>query len=278
MEINDKEKSEYYIKTDREWSRYAYWAFIFTIIFWVISKIVPSFGQSLFLYPSLFIGAAILLLYVPVKILDFWISSLIISISLKKIPKNKICKTVIITGKSELSKADFWIDPNYDLDILLVVKYLLLKGDEFSIFGNVNREKLEEIMSNSNIRVVYLLGHGRRHGFMINKNDMVDYCIFNDKKYSKDFVYQLHCNHRGGKSLPEYVVSIENQKECVPEHGFMSSGTISRMYIDKILKMKNLGKKRSIVLKYWLYFITNIAIILSLIVWASILYLTINFH
>ena len=54
---------------------------------------------------------------------------------------------------------------------------------------------------------------------------------FNDKKYSKDYVYQVHCGHGKGKHLSCYVIQKENEDKC-----FLPNKTIRTKDIDKWFK------------------------------------------
>jgi hypothetical protein len=252
-----------------DWGTFAYWAFILSLYIYFV---VRTFSNPKFAAPFLFMIPAMIGIFgiffiVPVRIFTFWITELILFFHLLNVPKNKPTRTVIVIGKNEYFKPGFWLKPNYDTDLLLLKKLLRLKGEDFSIFKNVTLEQLDEIMQNKTIKTVFLVGHGRRHGFVLGANTVVDYCRYDDKKFEKDFVYQIHCNQGGGKSLVEYVVPEKNQEECKPEHGYMSNITINQMFIDKIIKIKNLGRIKSFLLRIRYTLLTSIIPITVFLGW-----------
>ena len=69
-------------------------------------------------------------------------------------------------------------------------------------------------MSDKNIKEVYFFGHGSSHVFQLNTDDILYYCDYNNNKYGKEYVHQVHCGTKDGKSLVDYVVPEENKKGC----------------------------------------------------------------
>lgn len=248
--FKNKNKS-YYIQNVPDWGSWGYWIFIISLFIYFI---VRSFSNPRFATPFLFmipaiIGIFVIFFFVPVRILTFWITELVLFLHLRNVSKSKVESTVIIIGKNEYLKPSFWLNPNYDIDLLFIKKYLRMKKEMFSVFKDVSLTQLDEIMKNKNIRIIYLVGHGRRHGFVLNTKTVVDYCRYNNKKFEKEFVYQIHCNQWGGKSLVEYVVTKENRDICKPDHGYMSTTTINQMFIDKIIQLGNYGKYKAFFLR-----------------------------
>lgn len=134
---------------------------------------------------------------------------------IKKFPQNIHKNTVVILGHSNWSKLEAWIKPNYSLsEIKLLVKLLVKKSAEFSIYANAKQNDVRDIMIDSNVREVYFYGHGTSHAFQLCTDDILYYCDFNDAKYEKDFVHQFHCGTVHGKSLVDYVVGDENRPKC----------------------------------------------------------------
>ncbi|MDD3976470.1 MAG: hypothetical protein WCY27_04085 [archaeon] len=219
----------------------------------------------------LFLFFVIIIVVLISKLFNFWLVELIIYFKLKSIKINKPANTVIIIGQINFNKISYWITPNYDLDLLLIINYLRLKNTDFSIYRNVTVNILDAIMLNRKIKNVYLLGHGMRHGFKIDSDIILNYCRYDNTKYKKDYVYQIHCNNGYGKSLVEYVVPKKNQKDCLPEHGYMSNITIQHMFMDKIIdieenhKSKILLKFKYILLPYFLWIFSFIICVLFLI-------------
>jgi hypothetical protein len=88
-------------------------------------------------------------------------------------------------------------------------------------------------MFDQEVREIFFVGHGDSHTFVLNLDDDIFYCDFNDIRCQKDLVQQFHCGTRTGKSLVEYVVSEDNWKDCFfPRHEVKSSD------MDKFLKEK----------------------------------------
>lgn len=245
----------------------------YIILFYLISLAFAyrslTDGKSvlpILLFIPALIGIFFFYFFLPIRLLNFILSRTIILFYLRKIKKNVPSNIVIVTGKSEYKSPSFWFSPNYDLDIVYLVKYLKLKNEEFSIYENVDIDTLDKIMYNKNIKTIYLVGHGRRHGFAIDSNTVVDYCRYNDPKYKKDYVYQIHCNPQKGTSLVEYIVDEKNRKECLPEHGYISNFGINQMFIDKIIECNNYGKFGFIV-NIWYKFLSLVVPLFAFVIW-----------
>ena len=236
-----KDKKKTYVVSSADWTGMAYWVLIVLLCGYFImsalgnQKIALPFLLAI---PSL-IGIFFILFFLPVRAITFFITEAVLRIILFHTPKNTPAGTVIVIGKTDYFRPAFWTSPNYDTDLLLIVHYLKMLGKPFSIYYNASIETFDKIMENKKVHTVYVFGHGRRHGFAIDRNTVIDYCRYNDPKFKKDFVYQIHCNGGKGKSLVEYVVPQENQAECLPEHGLMTNLSIDQMFIDKIIKLKN---------------------------------------
>jgi len=65
---------------------------------------------------------------------------------------------------------------------------------------------------------------GSSHIFQLSIDEILYYCDFNNPKYKKEFVHQIHCGTTHGKSLVDYVVPLENRGSCFffrkPINGF----------------------------------------------------------
>ena len=242
--------------------------FYLIAIFFAVKTLTDSKSALpfLFIIPAL-IGIFVFYFLLPIRLLNFLINQIILFFYFLKIKKNIPAKTVIVTGKSEYKSPSFWFSPNYDLGLIFLIKYLKLKNEDISIYKNVDLNTLDEIMSNDNISTVYLVGHGRRHGFAIDSNTVVDYCRYNDTIYKKHYVYQIHCNHGKGKSLVGYVVDEENREECLPPHGYFSNFTINQMFIDKIIDYKHYGKAFGFIVNIWYNFLFLVVAYFALAIW-----------
>lgn len=267
-----KGENKYYISNLPDLVSILYFlSFCFIASFLIVKYLFGlKIAVSVLLLPPLFLGIFIFYFLLPVRLFIFLVTQLILLLCLRKVKKNIPSKSVIIVGKTDYKSPRFWFSPNYDLDLLFLVEYLRVKKEDFSIYENIDIKTLDRIMSNKDIKTVYLLGHGRRHSFAVDSKIVVDYCRYDDPKFRKDFVYQLHCNHGGGKSLVEYVVPKDNWKECLPSHGYMSSMTITTMIADKIAEYKYYKglKKQLISLLYPV--LSSMVSTLALILWMII--------
>lgn len=267
---NDKKKS--YTTKKPDFISMAYLFLLISIALFIVVKISTDSKFALpvlFMIPT-FVGVFVFYILLPIRLLNFVISQIIIFFYLRKIKKSTSSKTVVVTGKSEYRSPSFWFSPNYGLELIFLLEYLKLKDEDFSIYKNVDLETLDAIMSNKNISTVYLFGHGRTHGFAIDSNTVVDYCRYNDPRYEKQYVYQIHCNPQKGTSLVEYVVDEKNKNECLPEHGYLSNFGISQMFIDKIIAYKNYGKFLSFIVNIWYNFLALTVPLFTLIIWMLI--------
>ncbi len=245
-----REKRKTYVAEPPDFTAFAYWVLIFSVGSYLTVKTLNAKIALPFLlmFPAM-IGIFFILFLLPVRLFSFIITEVFLRVYLFHTSKGVPQETVIVIGKNEYRRPSFWTSPNYDTDLILLVKYLRLLGKPFSIYYESSLEKLDEIMTNKKIRTVYLVGHGRRHGFVVDGKTVVDYCRYQGAKYRKDFVYQIHCNHGGGKSLVEYVVPRANQEGCLPEHGYMTNHTITQLFIDKIVEHQAYGKIKGLFVK-----------------------------
>jgi hypothetical protein len=153
---------------------------------------------------------------------------------LKKFKQNTPEEVVLILGHSDWTKLEAWVKPNSSLsEIKIIVELLNKKGQIFSFYPNASLKDVEEIMSNNEIKEVYLLGHGSSHIFQLGTDDILYYCEFNNSKYGKEFVHQVHCGTPDGKSLVDYVIPEENKKGC-----FLIRKPITGITIEKEFKKK----------------------------------------
>lgn len=183
------------------------WNVLLVLKIYITSVIV----YSLFCYRRDFL----LILISPYEIMVKLFENYYLKKYLKVFKKNVPEKAVIILGQSNWFKLKAWIEPSVSLgEIKPIVKYLKLINRDFSFYINVDFEDVEKIMSNKEIREVYFVGHGNSHVFELNTDNSLYYCDFNDEKYEKDFVHQIHCGTPDGKSLIDYVVPDKNKSKC----------------------------------------------------------------
>ncbi|MFZ2969561.1 MAG: hypothetical protein WA063_00270 [Minisyncoccia bacterium] len=172
--------------------------------------------------------APIFAIYIPIE--DYCLKKY-----LTRFKKNEPQEVAIILSHSDWTKLKAWVKPNASVsEVKLVVAFLKREGKSFSFYKNANFNDVEEIMSNKEIKEVYFIGHGDSHVFQLNTNDPLYYCDFNDKKYGKDFVHQIHCGTPHGKSLIDYVVPDENKSKCFLIRKSITSSDIKKAYEQKI--------------------------------------------
>lgn len=162
------------------------------------------------------------------------INTFAIRIILKKFNKNIPSETVIILGHPDRTKLEGWIKPDviYD-EIKDLLVYLKKKGSIFSFYTKATPEDVEKIMKDSSVKEVYFWGHGTSHMFQLTNGVCLYYCDFNDKQCSKEFIHQVHCGTKDGKSLIDYVVPKENQDKCFLMRKTINSNTISNEFKKK---------------------------------------------
>jgi len=123
----------------------------------------------------------------------------------------------------------------YKEDIPKLIKYFKKRNWPYKVYFGVNtKTKLVKIINNPKTTIIYLLGHGIRHGIRINQKEIVYYCEFL-KSPRKKFIAQLHCNHMGGRSLVEYI-----SKNSIS--GFVTNKKLTSFGISKFIREVTKGK------------------------------------
>lgn len=120
----------------------------------------------------------------------------------------------------------------YREDIPKLIKYFKKNKWPYKVYFRTDKNKLKDIIQNKKTSIIYIVGHGQRHGVKTGKKEMTYYCEF-QKSPKKKFIAQLHCNHLGGKSLVEYL----SEKSV---NGFVTNKMLSSFglnkFIDKVTK------------------------------------------
>lgn len=267
-----EDKKKTYVADAPDFTALAYWVFVLSVGTFLIMRAALNQKVALpflLMFPAM-VGIFFILFILPVRLFNFIITEIVLRVYLFHTQKGTPEETIVVIGKNEYRRPSFWISPNYDTYLILIVKYLRLLGKPFSIYYDSSLENLDEIMANKKIKTVYLVGHGRRHGFVIDGKTVVDYCRYQGVKYKKDYVYQIHCNHGKGMSLVEYVVPKENQQGCLPEHGYMSNITVNQLFIDKIVQKQGYRKIKLFLVKGWYSFMTMLIPIIVFFAWSYI--------
>lgn len=156
---------------------------------------------------------------------------------LKKYKRNTPAEVAIILAHSNWFKLEAWIKPNYLVsELKKLVAYFQARKQDFSFYTGANIKDVEKIMADKNIKEVCFVGHGTSHVFQLCTDDILYYCDFNDVRYGKEFVHQIHCGTTDGKSLVDYVVREENKNGC-----FLIRKSINSFDIDKEFDRKIKG-------------------------------------
>lgn len=158
--------------------------------------------------------------FIPIFIIVFYLFYFIQRKIRKCLLKNgvkqnvRLCTVVIVTNFNWYN-IEYYINasPTYN-DVKIIVEYLLKYRKDFSFYLKPSKEDIDKVMSDSKVREVYFLGHGNSDKFQINVNEVLEYKNFNDKKYYKDFVHQVHCGSKNGRPLRYYIVPKKNWRKC----------------------------------------------------------------
>lgn len=155
---------------------------------------------------------------------------------LKDYNQNCTKAAVVIVAHFERYNFKYATKPNYILsDMKVIVEYLKLKRiNDFSFYLNASIDDVYKIMANDNVREVFFVGHGDSHTFVLDDDTEISYCEFNNEKYKKDFVHQVHCGTKHGKSLIDYAVSKENKDKCFFFRKKVDSKDIKRWFENEI--------------------------------------------
>jgi len=115
----------------------------------------------------------------------------------------------------------------YSIDIPKLLKTLKLKKESYKVYEFVSAKEFKKIINNPKVSNVYILGHGQRHGVKLGKNECIYYCEFKNAK-KKEAIFQFHCNHYGGKSLADYILSKKGIS-------FVTTKKMNTLQINKII-------------------------------------------
>jgi hypothetical protein len=177
--------------------------YLFFFTLFLLYAILP-----LFFYPN---PSFYKLYYTNSKILLWiWIVSTAIYIPLNlriskfysEIPTPQLEKThlaIIIVKYDIFFKSMFYM-------LINVKKFLnrLRKNNvPFSVYLVNNKDEFMKVINNPKVRVVFVLGHGQKHGIKFG-NELWHYCNIPKVSHIK-YVAQFHCNHYTGKSLHEHL-------------------------------------------------------------------------
>ncbi len=182
-----------------------------------------------------FIRGFYLLLYSPVFMVAIPVQYFRAQRYLREFSQNQREEVVIVLGHPDWLRFDGWNKPIfYTSELKSLVKYLKAKGQNFSFYPQANFADVEGIMGDSSVKEVYFFGHGNAHEFELATGQSLYYCDFNDPKFRKEFVHQVHCGDAQGKSLVDYVVPEINKSKC-----FLFRKPITAYHIIKEFKRRH---------------------------------------
>lgn len=134
---------------------------------------------------------------------------------LRKYALNVHRETVIVLAYPDWKTFKAWVKPNYTFaEIKTLIRYLESTGKTHSFFTHASIEDIEKIMRDQSVQEVGFYGHGDSHTFCLSNNLTVFYCDYNKPEYSKQYVHQIHCGTKEGKSLIDYIIRPENKSRC----------------------------------------------------------------
>lgn len=122
----------------------------------------------------------------------------------------------------------------YRQNLKKLIKYFREKNWPYKIYSRVSFVKLKQILNNLKTTIIYLMGHGNRHGIKLNNKEMAYFCEF-EKSPKKKFIAHLHCTHNTGKTLVDYI-SKDSTK------GFVANKKISTFRVDKFFDKVTKGE------------------------------------
>ena len=180
--------------------------------------------------------------FIPIFPLVFYVSRSVSGdikeyLNKKKINQDTHKSTVIIITHFNWYNLDYYINSPITLNsIKAIVEYLEKTKKVFSFYLKASRNDIENIMIDKKVNEVYFVGHGESDKFQINVESSIKYIEFNKKKYSKDYVHQIHCGSKKGVPLRYYVVPKSNWKLCYFRRETIREKIIVKYFINKKIK------------------------------------------
>ncbi len=191
---------------------------------------VTIFGFIYFFYEFM------MFLFSPIYLVMWPIQNWLVKKYIKRFPQNIPSETVIVFGHSNWLTLEGWVKPIFfRKEIKMLIELLKAEHRSFSFYPTAKIKDVKAIMQNTQIKEVYFYGHGDSHSFQLDTDEILYYCDFNHPKYTKEFVHQIHCGDRFGKSLIDYVVPEENQPQCFFFRKKINAPTICKEFKKRII-------------------------------------------
>ena len=162
---------------------------------------------------------------------------------LKGFNQNTHKKAVVILAYYDRYSVKYGLKENYFLkEIKLITEYLKLSyTDDFSFYFGASPDNVKEIMFDPSVREVLFVGHGDSHTFVLNSENEVYYCDFNNVKCYKDIIHQVHCGTKTGKTLVEYVVPLKNHHNCFFPRKAVREADIKKWFKKRIIELQKIN-------------------------------------
>jgi hypothetical protein len=123
----------------------------------------------------------------------------------------------------------------------LLVDYFIANSIKFKIYDCHDSESFYKSIEKTKAQNLWIFGHGDRHGISFGK-EKGDYCPFCKVVGSnrRSFIAQLHCCHKTGKTLWEYL----SDKPGIFSEGFREPAQ-NREDISKWIRDNKINSKKS---------------------------------
>lgn len=122
----------------------------------------------------------------------------------------------------------------YRQNLKKLVKYFKKNNWPYKVYFNITLKGLSSVINNPKATIVYIIGHGNRHGVKISNKETAYYCEFQNSP-KKKFIALLHCTHNTGKSLVEYIAQDYTK-------AFVANKKISNFKVDEFFDEVTKGK------------------------------------
>ena len=175
----------------------------------ILVSILIILSHSILFENGILFSLAIILLVIPILATTFFFSVFANLRYIKKVEteykiKKEYVGVVVTTDKLRFIQY-FFI---YFSDLMLLIECLKLNNQPYKLLNKFDKKDFDKLVFDQNCRGLYILGHGRKHGLLISKNEMLYYCEYRNAP-KKEFIVQMHCNHMKGKSLGNYLCANE---------------------------------------------------------------------
>lgn len=164
--------------------------------------------NSLYILISIELILLIIYAIVIMTILLFTVNMIVksyIIYKIKKYPTNKKSKIAIIFGHDNW-KSLIVVSIFRTSGLFLLLKNLEKKGISFAIYIDISKKEFNEIIENKHHQILYLIGHGSKIKFKLNKKEVILYESYRNSNFTKNEINLYHCTMGEGKSIIDFLV------------------------------------------------------------------------